>query len=191
MTLTYPSFVGELPLTRAALDFAADRHRGQRRGADRAPFILHPLEVAHLLHGRGCADHVVAAGVLHDVIEDTEVAGDELSQRFGRDVARLVASVSEPSAEGSYHDRKARLREAISKAERDAALIYAADKVAKSRELRMQLAQSGDPGAVPAEKIEHYWRSLVVLERAVGPHPLVRQLRFELEALELLPPQRP
>jgi (p)ppGpp synthase/HD superfamily hydrolase len=191
MAITYPTFVNDLPLTRAALDFAADRHRGQRRGADRAPFILHPLEVAHLLHGRGCADHVVAAGVLHDVIEDTDVAGAELERRFGSDVARLVGAVTEPSAGGPYRERKARLRDAIVRAEHDAALIFAADKVAKSRELRMQLAQSREPGAVPAEKIEHYWASLTVLEHAVGQHPLVRQLRFELETLELLPPQRP
>jgi (p)ppGpp synthase/HD superfamily hydrolase len=191
MTARYPSFVDDLPLTRAALDFAADRHEGQLRGADRAPFILHPLEVAHLLHGRGCADHVVAAGVLHDVIEDAEVAGDELEQRFGPDVARLVAAVSEPSAEGSFRERKARLREAIARAEPDAALIFAADKVAKCRELRMQLAQPGDHDAFPEDRIAHYWASLAVLEESLGAHPLVRQLRFELEALELLPPQRP
>ena len=48
----FPSFVAELPITRRALEFAAEHHAGQRRDADRAPFILHPLEVAQLLRGR-------------------------------------------------------------------------------------------------------------------------------------------
>ena len=187
----YPSFVAALPLTREALDFAVDRHRGQRRDADRAPFILHPLEVAQLLSGRGCPDHVVAAGVLHDVIEDADVGQDELERRFGPEVARLVAAVSEPAPHGPYAWRKARLRVAVAGADPEAALIYAADKVAKTRELRMHLAQSPTPRDVPAEKLEHYWASLDLLERRLGGHPLVRQLRFELETLDLLPPEQP
>jgi (p)ppGpp synthase/HD superfamily hydrolase len=182
----YPSFVDDLPLTRAALDFAAERHSGQRRDADDAPFILHPLEVAQMLRGRDCADDVVAAGVLHDVIEDTGAEFSELCERFGEDVARLVCSVTEPSGEGGYAERKARLRELVAVASDDAALIYAADKVAKVRELRIGLARSHR--APPAEKLEHYWASLAMLERKLDGHPLVRQLRFELEALELLPP---
>ena len=71
-TARFPSFVADLPITRAALEFAAARHAGQRRDADLAPFILHPLEVAQLLRGRDYPDYVVAAGVLHDVIEDTD-----------------------------------------------------------------------------------------------------------------------
>ena len=69
-----------------------------------------------------------------------------------------------------------------------AVVIYAADKVAKVRELRMSLA-TGD-GAVGAEKLEHYEASLALLERRLPGHPLVRQLRFELETLEYLPPRR-
>lgn len=66
-------------------------------------------------------------------------------------------------------------------------LIYAADKVAKTRELRMNLAQ-GDGDGAATQKLRHYWASLHLLERRLDGHPLVRQLRFELEALELLPP---
>src|SRR5690349_5100160 len=122
----FPTFVAELPMTRDALEFAAERHAGQRRETDRAPFILHPLEVAHLLRGRGYPDHVVAAGVLHDVIEDADVPYEELVERFGAEVAGLVREVSEPVAEGSYADRKARLREAVAEASADALAVFAA-----------------------------------------------------------------
>ena len=187
--MEFPTFVDELPVTRAALEFAADRHTGQRRDADQAPFILHPLEVAHLLSNSEYPDDVVAAGVLHDVIEDAGVGRQELEERFGPRVAELVSAVSEPSDEGGYRERKARLREAVAEADPDAIAIYAADKVAKLRELRMSLAVRPDDDADPA-KLEHYWASLELLEQRGVADPLVRKLRFELEALALLPPTR-
>ena len=186
--MRFPSFVDDLPLTRRALEFASARHGGQEREVDRAPFILHPLEVAHLLYGRGCPDEVVAAGVLHDTVEDAHVTVGELRGHFGERVATLVGAVTEPVREGPYRQRKAALRAAVEAAEEDAVAIYAADKVAKTRELRMALA-AGD-GAAPPEKLEHYEASLALLERRLPGHPLVRQLRFELETLEYLPPRR-
>ena len=185
--MRFPSFVADLPLTQRALAFAASRHADQQRAADHAPFILHPLEVAHLLHGRGLPDHVVAAGVLHDTVEDAHVTVEELRAHFGDRVAELVGAVTEPEREGPYHERKAALRAAVEAAEDDAVVIYAADKVAKVRELRMTIAAGG---GAPAEKLEHYEASLALLERRLPAHPLVRQLRFELETLEFLPPRR-
>ena len=81
----FPSFVDALPVTHDALEFAAEHHEGQRRESDDAAFILHPLEVAQLLRGRGYPDEVVAAGVLHDSLEDTDATPLELEQRFGSD----------------------------------------------------------------------------------------------------------
>ena len=185
----FPSFVEELPLTRSALEFAAAEHAGQFRDADQAPFILHPLEVAQLLRGRDYPDAVIAAAVLHDVIEDTGVEYPDLERRFGAPVAALVQAVSEPPGGGSYAERKARLRDAVARAGVDAAAVYAADKVTKARELRLTLVRRLRP--LDEDKLNHYWASLEMLEQRLGDHPLVRQLRFELEALELLPPQAP
>jgi (p)ppGpp synthase/HD superfamily hydrolase len=183
----FPSFVDALPITRDALEYAAARHTAQRRHGDHAPFILHPLEVAHLLRGRDYSDEVVAAGVLHDVIEDAGVSQDELATRFGTRVAELVGAVSEPSPEGPYRERKARLRDAVSQAQPDAVAIYAADKVAKLRELRMVMATTPDYER-DQEQLDHHWASLELLEVRDIATPLVRELRFELEALAILPP---
>ena len=184
----FPSFVADLPITRDALAFAAGQHAGQRRDADRAPFILHPLEVAHLLRACDYPDHVVAAGVLHDVIEDTDAGYDDLAGRFGPQVTALVRAVSEPPGGGDYVVRKARLRVAVTRANAEAAAIYAADKIAKARELRIELVRRDRPRELDPDKLDHYWASLELLEHRLGAHPLVRQLRFELEALQLLPP---
>ena len=145
----FPSFVDSLPVTRRALEFAADHHEGQRRESDDAAFILHPLEVAQLLRARGYPDEVVAAGVLHDSLEDTDATPLELEQRFGSAVAALVCSVSEPPSSGSYAQRKARLRAALAHAGPDSLAVYAADKVAKVRELRMTLARDWSAAVSP------------------------------------------
>ena len=189
----FPSFIHELPLTRRALDFAAQSHRGQQREADAAAFILHPLQVAQLLHSRGYPDHVVAAGVLHEILEDTDATAADLDRHFGPEVARLVSSVSDPPADGPYAERKARLRAAVAEAGPDAAAVYAADKVAKARELRLAISrdESAASSADTAAKLEHYWASLTLLEQLLERHPLVEELRFELETLTALPPQTP
>jgi hypothetical protein len=187
----FPSFVEELPVTRRALEFAADRHRGQRREADDAPFILHPLEVAQLLRGRDYPDAVVAAAVLHDVIEDADVEFEELRRTFGGRVATLVRSVSEPAgSSGTYSERKARLREAVAGAEGDAEAVFAADKVAKARELRLAIVRRAPDTRLDPEKHDPEAVAQALIERRLCPQPFVRQLRFELEALALLPPAR-
>jgi (p)ppGpp synthase/HD superfamily hydrolase len=191
--LQFPSFVDSLPITRRALEYASEHHEGQRRTSDDAAFILHPLEVAQLLRGRGYRDEVVAAGVLHDSLEDTDATPLELEQRFGPAVAALVCSVSEPSAGGTYAQRKARLRASLLHAGPDSLAVYAADKVAKVRELRMTLARDWSAAVNPgtADKLHHYWASLTLLESLVDDDPFVDQLRFELEALATLPPRTP
>jgi (p)ppGpp synthase/HD superfamily hydrolase len=187
-----PSFARHLPVTRTAIPFARDLHRTQRRASDDAPFILHPLEVASLLYNCGAPDRVIAAGVLHDVIEDTSAVIEEIRLRFGGQIAGLVASVTEDPTIESLRDRQAALREQIRRAGEDAAMIFAADKLTKVRELRTrvtQFQQAEDP--IPSElevKLEHYRASLGMLEEAIADQPLVRQLRFELEALRKFPP---
>ena len=162
-------------------------HHAQRRESDAAPFILHPLEVAVLLHNRGFEDEVVAAGLLHDVVEDTDTTPEELRERFGDRVAELVAALSDDASIDDYDERKAALREQVARAGRDAQAIYAADKVGKARELRVKCMQ--DPAALPKDRrLRHYEASLAMLERASPDLPLVRQLRFELWALRHLPP---
>ena len=90
-----PPFAVARPAVRGALAFAAEMHASQLRDADRAPFILHPLEVAALLSGRDVGDAVVAAGILHDVVENTPARIEDVRERFGERVAALVAAVTE------------------------------------------------------------------------------------------------
>jgi hypothetical protein len=101
-----------------------------------------------------------------------------------------VALVSDDPAIPDEERRKDDVRERVRRAGGYAAVVYAADKVSKVRELRMLLAQGlgHDEAAV---KLRRYRRSLEMLEQAIPRSRVVELLRFELEALEKLPPERP
>jgi len=137
-----PPFVAGRPLTRAALAWARQLHGGQVRDMDHAPFILHPLEVGALLSGRRFDDEVVAAGLLHDAVEDTGAGVEDIRLRFGDRVARIVAELTENRAIADYGERKAALRAQVADAGADAHAVYAADKVVEARELRAQAARA-------------------------------------------------
>ena len=81
-----------------AIQFAAGKHQAQRRkGASASPYINHPIEVAHLLADIGGIVDLTTllAAVLHDTIEDTETAPDELEAQFGRTVRKVVEEMTD------------------------------------------------------------------------------------------------
>jgi (p)ppGpp synthase/HD superfamily hydrolase len=186
-----PPFVEGRPLTRQALEWAGDLHAGQVREFDGAPFILHPLEVAALLSGRGFDDEVVAAGLLHDAVEETDAGIEEIRTRLGERVAGIVAALTEDPAVSDYGERKTALRSAVAEAGLDAHAVFAADKVVKARELRAQAAHAERLFDEPdlRRRLEHYEQSLEMLQSAAPDLPLVHQLAFELWALRSLPPR--
>jgi (p)ppGpp synthase/HD superfamily hydrolase len=181
-----PPSVEGLPLTEAALSYAERLHEGQRRPFDGAPFIVHPLEVASLLYYAGASDAVVAAGVLHDVIEDTAAVASDLQRRFGRRVTSLVVAVSEDDRIAEFDGRKAALRSQVAVSGHDALLLFAADKISNTRALRLALARGSDRKLTlgSAEKIRHYRRSAELLEDLEPDAALVHRLRTELDRLD-------
>jgi len=175
-------FVDRSPLTRDALAFASCHHEGQMRDLDEMPFLTHPVEVACLLHEAGYSDDVVAAGVLHDVLEDTDADVDDVEQRFGPAVASLVAAVTDDPTIEDHAERKAALRGQVADAGEEAAAIFAADKVSKTRELRLRM-NHGRFQRQDESKLAHYEASLELLEQLIPEHALVGQLREELRAV--------
>jgi (p)ppGpp synthase/HD superfamily hydrolase len=178
-------FIERSPLTRDALAFAEGRHSGQTRDLDEVPFVTHPLEVACLLHEAGYSDEVVAAGVLHDVLEDTDAERADLDARFGPAVTWLVTAVSDDPSIEDAAERKAALRRQVAEAGDRAAAIFAADKISKARELRARVSRGASDEA-DRTKLDHYEQSLAMLEELIPGHALVDRLRAELEALSAL-----
>jgi hypothetical protein len=93
-----------------AVDYAVRAHGAvrQARKASTFPYVIHPIRVGDLLDRFGYPQYVVVAGVLHDLVEDTEVTAAEIAASFGRRVATLVEAASEPSKLAPWSEREAR-----------------------------------------------------------------------------------
>ena len=78
---------------RDAAEFGAEAHRGQRRKTGE-PYIAHPVAAAEVLANLRVDTDTIVAAILHDVIEDTPIAKDELAKRFGQSVAEIVDGVT-------------------------------------------------------------------------------------------------
>jgi GTP diphosphokinase / guanosine-3',5'-bis(diphosphate) 3'-diphosphatase len=169
-----PEFIVESELLRSAYEVACTAHHGPAREGDTD--ITHPLAVAEVLHDNGFDEHVVAAALLHDVVEDTAVDLPAIAAPFGSDIAGLVDEMTEDESIESYPQRKAEHRRRVSK-DRRAAAIYAADKLASTRSL---LAGERD---VAPEKLEHYVETLRTMRETNPDLPFLDELGEELDAI--------
>ena len=84
-----------MELVSEAIAFAVRAHDGMRRKKSNAPYILHPMEAAVIVGSMTDDHNVIAAAVLHDVVEDTDVTIEEIEEKFGKRVRELVASETE------------------------------------------------------------------------------------------------
>jgi hypothetical protein len=89
-----------------ALQFAAVKHNGQMRKGTEIPYITHPVAVALMLQKERQREEVIAAGLLHDTLEDTDATESELAAHFGQEVLDLVKAASEPDKSKSWEERK-------------------------------------------------------------------------------------
>jgi (p)ppGpp synthase/HD superfamily hydrolase len=133
-------------LVRDALALARELHAGDWRetGAGEIPFIEHPLAVGERLAEESFAEEVVAAGLLHDVIEYTHLPLSKLRNRFGVDVAAIVFALTEDMDIENYEERKDELRQLVAEAGTDAWMVFAADKIANVEVLRRAYAVEGE-----------------------------------------------
>ncbi|MDF0601601.1 HD domain-containing protein [Psychromarinibacter sp. C21-152] len=120
-----------------AASFAAEAHAGQMRKGGGRPYINHPLEVAAAVAEDGADADIVCAALLHDVVEDTDVAAPEIAARFGDRVAALVDELTDrPEWEAlPTPDRKARQAEEFRSASAAARQVKIADQWSNVAEL--------------------------------------------------------
>ena len=127
-----------------ALSFAIQAHMGQvRKSEPDKPMIMHPLGVGQLLESFGYDDNVVAAGYLHDVVEDTEYTIQDIEKEFGKDIATLVMSASEPNKSLSWEERKKHTIEETKKLPLRNKLVICADKINNLEDLFLKFEKSG------------------------------------------------
>lgn len=91
-----------------ALTFAYKAHEGQVRKYTNEPYVTHPIAVAGLLKDAAMPPSVIAAGLLHDVLEDTTATREDILHIFGPEVTKLVVEVTDISKpeDGNRKKRK-------------------------------------------------------------------------------------
>jgi (p)ppGpp synthase/HD superfamily hydrolase len=179
------------PLLKRALDYAAVWHREQKRkypGID-VPYVSHLAGVAVLLARHGFDDEVVAAGALHDSIEDAGVTHAQIAGIFGARVADLVLHVTETDKSLPWEERKRRYLEHFPHKPWEAQAITLADKIDNFQSIVVCARHHGDPWPLfkrgRADQLARF-DALLAYARALPPHPLITEYEEALEVVRAL-----
>ncbi len=156
-----PSRLSHLSPVLRAMQFAAHKHRMQRRrDADATPYINHPIALAVLLVNEAMIDDpvVLSAALLHDTIEDTATTFDELAAAFGEEVAGIVLEVTDDKSLPKAARKQLQIEHAAGISRR-AKLVKLADKICNLRDIA-----SAPPVGWSAQRKDEYvaWAAQVV-----------------------------
>jgi (p)ppGpp synthase/HD superfamily hydrolase len=134
----------QVDLIDRAIELAVKAHEEQKRKGTETAYIIHPFSVALVLAKAGCSDETIAAGILHDTVEDTPVEIDSIRKEFGETVASIVESCSEPSKTMPWEERKEHTLRSLKNAPLDVRLVSCADKLHNIRTIARELNKMGD-----------------------------------------------
>ncbi|APV52309.1 phosphohydrolase [Betaproteobacteria bacterium GR16-43] len=160
-----------------AIDFAAAKHRNQRRKDEEAsPYINHPIALTQVLKVEaGVSDiDVLAAALLHDTIEDTETTAEELQREFGPRIAGIVAEVSDDTSLPKVERKRLQVEHAATLS-REAKLVKLADKICNLRDMLDAPPAKWDL----ARRKEYFEWAKEVVDNLRGTHPRLEAL-FDL-----------
>lgn len=146
-------------MIKEAAEFAREAHRGMFRKGTDIPYIVHPVETAVIVAAFTDDEEMIAAALLHDVVEDTQVTGEELRQRFGPRVADLVLAETEDKSR-TWQERKAATLEHLKAAGRDVKILTLGDKLSNIRSTASDYLVHGDRVFLrfnEKEKAKHAW----------------------------------
>ncbi len=119
-------------MIKEAVEFAVEAHRGAVRKGTRIPYIVHPLEAAVIVGSMTEDEELIAAAVLHDVLEDTDAGEAEIRRRFGDRVADLVVDETDDKRQ-SWLERKAEKLRRVETGSRDLKIVVLGDKLSNIR----------------------------------------------------------
>jgi guanosine-3',5'-bis(diphosphate) 3'-pyrophosphohydrolase len=157
----------------AAIAFAANKHRDQRRkDAAASPYINHPIALAKVLANEAGIDdeRVLIAAVLHDTLEDTETTVQELVRQFGQEIAEIVIEVSDDMAL-SKAARKQQIDHAP-RLSRRAKLVKLADKICNLRDI----AHSPPHDWTLQRRQAYFDWAKAVIDQLRGVHPALEHV---------------
>lgn len=163
-----------------AIHTLMEAHQGQIRKLDGDPYAVHPIEVSLLVSRWGAEESVVIAALLHDVVEDTLWTLEEISEKFGSEVAGMVAFCSEYDKSLAWSVRKQEMIDKVrSPGNLGAKLIILADKLCNLKSISRSLEEMDEAtvwSSFNAPKADQYW--------------YYREMTLALEELETYSPCR-
>ena len=148
-----------------AAQFAIEAHRGGERRGKGFPYIIHPMEAAAIVATVTNDPEMLAAAILHDTVEDTDVTIEQIEEQFGPRVARLVHTDTAQKG-ASWRARREVQIERFRQADRDSQIVALGDKLSNLRAIALDYHELGDAlwsrfHAPEGKKdIEWYYRSL-------------------------------
>lgn len=116
-----------------AISFANEKHADSCRKGTQMPYIIHPLEVMHNLYLMNASKALMAAGVLHDVVEDTEATLEDIEENFGKEIQELVKSHTEQNKNLPWEERKIKAMEEERILPKEMQMLALADKLSNIR----------------------------------------------------------
>ena len=132
-------------ITDKAKEFAIKAHKGQvRKSEPEKPMVIHPINAGEILKEYSFDDNVIAAGYLHDVVEDTSYTKEDIEELFGSDIASLVMGASEPDKSLSWEERKKHTIESIKELDMRHKAVVCADKISNLEDLRNFFERNGE-----------------------------------------------
>ncbi|MBB6460189.1 HD domain-containing protein [Flammeovirga kamogawensis] len=142
-----------------AIQFAADKHSGQFRKGTNIPYMYHLMNVMKVLCDFDCPEHIVTAGILHDVLEDTTTTVEELEENFGKEVTSIVVSDSESNKSLPWKTRKEITIQELKSAPLPALYVAFADKYDNICAIDRDFAVIGETfwNRFNAQKKEQLW----------------------------------
>jgi GTP diphosphokinase / guanosine-3',5'-bis(diphosphate) 3'-diphosphatase len=153
----------------AAIAFAADKHRNQRRkDAAASPYINHPIALANVLANEAGIDdeRVLIAAILHDTVEDTETTAQELVRHFGQEIADIVLEVTDDKSLLKAERKQQQIDHAPTISRR-AKLVKLADKICNLRDI----ASSPPAGWSLRRKQDYFDWAKAIIDGLRGVHP--------------------
>lgn len=126
-----------------AILLATEAHKGQLRKGSKLDYICHPMEVLQILTVMQADNPLLIAGVLHDVVEDTQISLEKIEELFGREVAELVAGHTEDKTQ-EWKVRKMDMMNRVRTGDRQLKMLVMADKVSNLRSIASDLRKIGD-----------------------------------------------
>ena len=132
-----------------AIRFATKAHEGVVRKGTDMPYIVHPLEAMTIVSTIVNDQELMAAALLHDVVEDAGITIDEIRSEFGERVAELVDAETDLEVPGmshaeSWQQRKQATIDRLATAGRDAQIVALGDKLSNIRAMARHLVRQGD-----------------------------------------------